>query len=108
MKYFYSHLIELEPLTSELDQMDLSSEEKIYLSQLVDANVHQAVLDAIFSQLSAQEKIIFIEHLRDDDHSKLWKLLNKRVEAIEDKIKQAVHEVKKDLYQDLEEAKKLR
>lgn len=32
MKHFYQHLIEIESVSIELDQMDLSSEEKITFS----------------------------------------------------------------------------
>ncbi len=108
MKYFYSHLIEIESLTSELDQMDLSKDEKIYLAQLADANIHQAVLDAVLSELTPQEKIIFIEDLKNDDHDKLWKLLNQRVDKIEENIKAAAQHVKKGLGEDMKEARKLK
>src|SRR5216684_4060282 len=105
MKYFYSHLIEIESLVSELDQMDLSKDEKIYLAALADETIHNAVLDAVLSQLTPQEKIIFIEHIKNDDHDKLWKLLNERVDKIEDKIKATANEVKKGLDEDIKEAR---
>lgn len=108
MRYFYSHLVEIEPLTTELDQMELSDEEKIYLAKLADENIHQAVLDVILSELTPQEKIIFVEHLRNDDHQKIWKLLNDRVEKIEDKIKKAAEDVRDELHEDVKSAKKLK
>ncbi len=108
MKYFYSHIISIESLTSELDQMDLSKDEKVYLAKLVDETIHNAVLDAVLSELTPQEKIIFIEHLKNDDHDKLWRLLNERVDKIEDKIKTVAEEVKKGLDQDIKEAKKIK
>ena|SRR5258708_1909567 len=108
MKYFYSHIISIESLTIELDQMDLSKEEKIYLAQLADQTIHNAILEAILSELTPQEKIIFIEHLKNDNHEKLWKLLNERVDKIEDKIKTTADEVKKGLEEDIQEARKLK
>lgn len=108
MRYFYSHLIEVEDFISELDGMDFSADERIYLSQLADANIHQAVLDAILSELTPQEKIIFIEHLKIDDHNKLWRLLNVRVDKIEEKIKQAAEKVRNELREDVKSARRLK
>jgi hypothetical protein len=108
MRYFYSHLVEIEPLITELDQLDLTEDQKHHLAQLADANIHQAVLDAIFSELSPQEKIIFFEHIRQDDHDKIWKLLNERVDKIEEKIKKAAGDVRDELHQDLKEARRLK
>lgn len=107
MRFFYSHLIEIETLASELDQMELSKEEKSYLATLADANIHQAIMDAILSELSPQEKIILLEHLKNNNHDKLWDLLNRRVDNIETKIKSAAEQVKDELKGDIKEAQKM-
>ena len=106
--YFYSHLIQIESLTADLDQIELSEDEKKHLAQLADANIHQAVLETILSELTEQEKIIFFEHLKKSDHDKLWKLLNERVDKIEEKITKAADDVKSELKEDIIEAKKLK
>lgn len=108
MRYFYSHLIEIESLLIELDCLDLSAKEKEDLAYLADETLHHAILDAIFSRLSEQEKIIFLEHLRNERHDQLWELLNKQIENVEQEIKKVATVVKTDLDQDIKQAKKLK
>lgn len=108
MKHFYSEIIELESLTMELDMMDLSETEKHHLALLVDSNLHHAVLDAVLSELSEQDKKIFLEHLNRNDHLKIWDHLNGRIENIEEKIKSAADALKSELHKDLKEAKQIK
>ncbi len=108
MKYFYSHLVEIESLIIELDKLELSASEKKYLARLADETLHHAVLDAILAKLTEQEKIIFLEHLRNGRDDQIWKLLNTRVKNVEEEIKDVIEEVKEDLHQDLKEARKLK
>lgn len=103
---FYSHLIEVESLIVELDKLDLSSEQKIHLTQLIDSSLHHTVLDAILSELSEEDKIVFMKYLEENDHGKIWQFLNSKVDNIEDKIKNAAEELKKELHEDLKKAKK--
>lgn len=107
MKYFYSHLIEIESLFVELEKLDLSDKEKQELSELVDANLHHTILDAILSQLSDEEKHTFMKHLSDEKHDEIWDFLNKRSENIEEKIKLAAESVKNELHEDLKQAQKM-
>lgn len=106
MKQFYSHLIEIESIIISLDKMDLSKEEKLHLSQLVDSSLHHTILDAILSQLSDKDKVVFINHLKADDHDKIWKFLNEKVSGVEDKIKKAADDLKSQLHKDIREAVK--
>ena len=106
MKYFYSHLIEIESVTSELDKLDLSEEQKIHLASLIDSSLHHTILDAILSELSPSDKRVFLNHLQEDDHSKIWQFLNEKVNSIEDKIKKAADGLKNELHEDLKEAKR--
>lgn len=108
MKLFYSHLIEVDSIILELDQMDLSDKEKLHLSDLIDSSIHHAVLDAIFSQLSDSDKRAFVNLLNDEDHQKIWNFLNSRVDGIEDKIKKAADDLKIELHKDLKMAKSKR
>lgn len=104
MKRFYSHLISIESLIIELDKMDLSEKERIHLAELIDANLHHTIMDAILSHLPEEDKRLFLKHLHDDDHDKVWELLNKRVDNIEDKIKQAAESLKTEMHKDIKEA----
>ena len=84
--------------------MNLKNEERLHLLQLAESNVHHAIIDAVLSELSEEDKQKFIEHLNSDDHDKIWELLNSKVENVEDKIKKAAEEIKKELHKDIEEA----
>lgn len=105
MKKWYTHLIEIESITEELDKMDLSSEEKLHLAHLVDSSLHHTILDAVLSQLSSKDKEIFLNHLKSEDHDQIWQFLNDKVQDIEVKIQMAAEELKNQLKKDLKEAK---
>lgn len=106
MKQFYSHLIEIESIMVSLDKMDLSGEEKLHLTYLVDSSLHHTILDAILSELPDKDKVVFINHLKADDHDKIWKFLNEKVAGVEDKIKKAADDLKSQLHKDIEGAAK--
>lgn len=105
MKPFYQHLISIESLIIELDQMDLSQEEKMHLSALIDSSLHHKILDVVLSQLREEDKQKFLLHLSRQEHDQLWELLNSRVDNIEDKIKRTADELKEELHKDIKEAK---
>lgn len=105
-KYFYTHLIEVESIVVELDKLDLSKEQKVHLTNLIDSSLHHTILDAVLSELNPQDKKAFLQILREEDHGKIWKFLNEKVDKVEEKIKQTATELKKELHKDIEEAKK--
>ena len=107
MKYFFSHLIEIESIIIELDKLDLSKEQKIHLTSLIDSSLHHTVLDAVLSELSDQDKRVFLNHLQEDNHDKIWKFLNEKIDKVEDKIKAIADDLKVKLHKDLQKAKKL-
>jgi len=107
-KYFYSHIIEIESIFVELDNLDLSDSQRKNLASLIDSNLHHTVLDAILEELPEQEKEVFIKHVQIADHDKIWDYLNEKADNIEDRIKTAAKQLKTKLHQDLEEAKKTR
>lgn len=104
-KHFYSHLVETESLIVELHTMNLSEEEKTHLISLVDSSLHHTVLDAVLSELSEEDKRTVLKHLAHDEHDKVWTHLNSKVDNIEDKIKQAAEDLKKELHSHIKEAK---
>lgn len=108
MRYFYSHIIDIESIIVELDEMELSDNEKSHLAFLIDSAIHSSVLDAIMSQLSEEDKKLFIKHLNSASHEKTLEFLNSKVDNIEEKIKQSAEEIKKELHKDLKEAKELK
>lgn len=105
-KHFYSHLIETESLIVQLDSLDLNADEKTDLISLIDSNLHHVILDTILSELSDEDKKILLHHVRYDNNDKIWELLNQRVDNIEEKIKKAAADLKKQLHKDIQEAPK--
>jgi hypothetical protein len=108
MTKFYSHLIEYESLIIELDQLELSEKEKHDLATLADSNLHHTILDNIFSELGEEDKHKFLDHINEENHDKIWALLNEKVERIEEKIKKAAHELKEEMKADIRQAKEKR
>lgn len=106
MKKFYSHLIKIESLTVELDKIDLADSEKHELAKLVDDNIQNVVFDAILSKLPEADKRKFAEIATEDDHKKIWDFLKSKSEDIEEDIKKAAQVLKKQMHEDIEEAKK--
>lgn len=89
MKQWYSHLIEIESITTQLDQLNLSNDERLHLSYLIDSSLHHTIMDAILSELSEEDKRVFINHLNEGDHARIWQYLKSKIVGIEDKIKKA-------------------
>lgn len=106
MTFFYSHLIEIESVITQLDQMDLSKEEKLHLANLIDNTLHHSILDAIFSELSEKDKQIFVSHLQEGKKDIIWKFLNEKVDKMEDKIKKTAADLIIKLHKDISEVKK--
>lgn len=104
-KHFYSHLVEIDTLHLALDSLDLDDHEREEVKELLEKNLYHTILDAVLSELSAEDKKLFLSLLAEDDHEKTWSLLNKKVTNIEDKIKNAAESIKKDLHDDIKTTK---
>lgn len=105
-KQFYSKVTQIETLKVELEDLNLTQEEKAHLSRLIDASLHNTILDLILSELSEEDKRVFLDHLVTDDHTKIWQHLNKNIEGVEKKIRKAADELHKELKRDIHEVKK--
>ena len=103
-KHFYSHIVETSSVSLALGDMDLLQEERLHLISLVESNLHHTIIDAVLSELSEEDKKIFLHHVAHNEHDKIWELLNKKVENIEDKIRNVAEEVKKELHKDIHDA----
>jgi hypothetical protein len=104
-KQFYSHIINIESLVAHLETLTLSDAEKAELLSIIDSHIHHTILDLILSELSEEEKKVFLMHMTDEQHDKVWELINNKVDNIEDKIKNAVDDVKTELQKDIDEVK---
>ena len=104
-KHFYSHLVETDSLVVLINDLDITDDEKGHLISLVDSQLHHTILDAILSELSEEDKRTFLKHLLHEEHDKIWNHLNDKVDNIEEKVKKAADDLKKELHQDINEAK---
>lgn len=107
-KHFYIHLIEIESVFMELETLELSETEKKQLSSLIDSNLHHHILDAILSELSQEDKKVFMDHLAKGDEKRIWQFLNAKTENIEEKIKKASEDIKEKLHKDIKEARRVK
>ncbi len=104
-KRFYSDVVETSSISLALADMEMDQEERKHLIDLVEENLHQAILDAVLSELSEKDKLEFMQVYAEGDDAKLWKILNERVEHIEDKIKKTAADLKKELHKDIEDSR---
>jgi hypothetical protein len=106
-KFFYSHLIETTDISIKLTELNLSGDEKIHLTSLLEANIHSTIVHNVLSQLSEEDKKQFLKNLVSNNHYVTLDHLKARIEKLEDKIKNSVEDLKKELLQDLVEAQEL-
>ncbi|TXH60671.1 MAG: hypothetical protein E6Q89_00510 [Bacteroidia bacterium] len=105
-KRFYSDVVETSSISLALADMEMDQDERKHLIDLVEENLHQAILDAVLSELSEKDKLEFMQVYAEGDDAKLWKILNERVDHIEDKIKKTAEDLKKELHRDIEDSHK--
>lgn len=105
-KRFYSDVVETSSISLALADMDMDQEERKHLIDLVEENLHQAILDSVLSELSEKDKMEFMQLYAEGDDQKVWKLLNERVDHIDEKIKKTAEELKKELHRDIEDSHK--
>ena len=89
----------------ELDTHPLEDHEKEEVKKIIDESIYHTVLDAILSELSEEDKKVFLSHLVDDDHEKIWDFVNNKVENIEDKIKKAADDITVKIHSDIKDSK---
>ena len=100
-KHFYSKIIEIESIKLKLEELDMTPEERNHINRLIDASLHNTILDLILSELSEEDKRIFIDHLIEENHDKIWQHLNKNISDVETKIKKAADELSRELSKDI-------
>ncbi len=104
-KHFYSYIVNIESITIELNNLQLSSDEKKELILLINSNVHHAVLDTVLSELSKEDKKTFLKHLSKDKHEKIWELLRNKVDKAEEKIKKTAEDLLEEFRRDIKNLK---
>lgn len=104
-KRFYKHLVKTDSIVVKLHELQLSEEEKAQLIDLMESHLDHVILDAILSELSEEDKILFMQELANDDDDKIWEFLKKRIDHIEEKITTAAEALKQELHEDIKEVK---
>ena len=104
-KYFYSHLIDLESLEEDLSLLDLTKKEKMGLLEIAHMNLHGTILDAILSELNEKDKRKFLTLVAHGEDEKIWEHLNIKIEKVEEKIRAAAEQIKKELKKDIAKVK---
>ncbi len=104
-KNFFDHLIEVDTLHIHIEEMEMESHEKDDIKRIINDSLYHAILDAILSELSEEDKRTFLSHVVEDDHDKIWGLLNDKIENVEDKIKNAAETIKKELHEEMKTSK---
>lgn len=104
-KFFYSNIITIESIHIELSQLDLSEKERSHLVSLVESIVHHSLLDAVLSELSDDDKKIFLQHVSESEDKKIWGFLKEKVVNAEEKIKNTAHQLISELKKDIKEFK---
>mgnify|MGYP001590015991 FL=1 len=103
VKHFYSFIVETDSLFLEIDSLSISTSEKAHLKSLAESHIHHSILDSIMSELSSDDKKLFLSHLNTKNHEKIWNFLYARIADVEEKIKEAAHKIKKELHKDIRE-----
>jgi len=101
MKYFYSHIIEIQTLLTDLDNLSLSKEEKEQLEHIIHSSAHHAVVDKVLTSLPEHDKHKFLSHLSSSSHETIMEFLKERLDNAEDLIKQAAHAIRDEFHEDV-------
>ncbi len=104
-QHFYTHLIEVDSVYTVLDLMDLTTEEKNDLIVVVESTVHHVVIETVLSELSEDDKKLFLAHVVHDRHDQVWKILNDKTRNIDKKIRRAIDKLKNEFHKDIKKVK---
>lgn len=104
-KRFYSHLVQVDEIHMELNNHSLTEEQMEEVKNIIDESIYHTVLEAILSELSEEDKKVFLTHLMEDDHGKIWGFVNGKIENIEDKIVKAADDIKNKIHSDVKNSR---
>ncbi len=105
IKHFYSYHIEIESLIIEIDSLSIDEHEKKHLKELAESHIHNAIIDHLLDQLGPDEQRMFVKHMNSKNHEETWKFLRSKISDVERKINEVAQKIKKELHQDIREAK---
>jgi hypothetical protein len=103
--YFYEHIISPDDLYKELEVLDLTDSERNHIVMIVQSTMHHVIMDVILEKLHDDHKHIFLLHIAEDNHEKVWELLREHLHEPEGLILSAIETLKIELLQDIQEAR---
>ena len=98
--------ITVKPFLVSNNHLKGGKDEKVHLTSLLEANIHSTIVHNILSELSEEDKKVFLKNLVNNKHQKTLDHLGAKIEKLEDKIKKSVEDLKKELLKDLVQAQK--
>lgn len=104
-KHFYSEIVEMDSVYIEIDSLEISDDEKSHLKRMIGSSLHHAILDAILSELSEDDKRIFLDHVFSGRNDEVWVHLNEKIEKIEEKIQKTADDLKDKIREDIKSTK---
>ena len=107
-KHFYSHLVQINDITLDLGELEMNQEERLHLLSLLEANIHSTIISTVLSELSREEKKVFLSNLVLNNHDKTWKHLWENSKDIEDKIKKDLDKLIEEMRIDIKKVKVLK
>jgi len=104
-KHFYHNLISIEDIKIELNSINLSKEERKELHLIAESTIHCHLINVVLEHLPEGDKKTFLHHVNTVHHKTTLNFLKKRIENIEDKIKQTAESLKKEFLEDIRKIK---
>ena len=107
-KIFYDHLIKIEEITVELDNYELTVEERDEFISLVDETLHNHTLNIILSLLPKEFHEDFLSMLNQKpDSLELLDFLEKQTQVdVKEKISTEAKKVKQEILKDIKKARR--
>lgn len=108
MKVFYSHLVIIEEVTSELDKWSIPAEEKAEMIQLIEETLHNHTLNVILNHLPGHKHQEFFDNFeKDPANAQMLQWLKSEISAdIETAIKTQAERIKKELLLEIHRSRK--
>ena len=104
MKYLFEEIVQIKTVHLKLNEMNLAGEEKGELLEIMKSTVHHKVIDLILSELTNEEKEIFLEGVSNNNgfsdihkNKQFLSVLGDRINNLEIKIKEKVKEAEEEL-----------
>ena len=106
-KLYYDHLIVMKDLEIHISKLEITSDEKQKIYQMVDETIHYRITTRVLNELPRVHHEHYLElFTRYPYHPKVMEFLKEHVVDIEDKITQEVKDLEKLFLSDLSGAKK--